>query len=745
VGIFNLKQIFMNIKKTAVYFFAAVAGVILLAFTAQAATPVTLTLNNTAGDAMQVSVKGEPSANIQLSFLPPGASMVTSIGFGATDSNGNFSTSISSGGYGIPSGSPAYVTINGMQSPTALWPSYTSSLSLSQASVQVGVGQAITVNAASALILISNSNNVSFSAAVSGSQITVTGITAGSGTLNLCGANAGCASLAVVVGGQGQTQVALSQNVVVLKVQQTQEVYVFGGPSGGGYVVSANSNPAAVTASISGMSSTLILYGNTTPGAAIISICSRAADTNCASLNVTTLNNYSTVLSFNPNNLSLVPSQLQTVTVSGGPDNSYYISSNNNTGVAGVTISGATVSVVGGSNSGSAVISICSTSVNGACGNLYVTTNATAPVASATALAFSQNVVSIVVGQVSNVTVNGGAGTGYSITANSNPSAVTASINGNSNIIALHGGDVTGSAIITVCSASAGNTCASLYVTVKPATLPFSFSQNNISLASGQVVSVAIVGGSDASYVVSGSSGTSTVAASLMSNGKVIALTGGTVPGTATITVCSAADASNCSTLSATLTASAAASAPFSFSQNNISLISGQTITITINGSADASYLVSANSSSRTVAASTVSDGKAIALTGGTTPGTTIITVCSAANANNCSTLYATLNASTAASTSAPAPAATTPAAAVLGATTSRFTSLLTLGSSGQEVCALQQLLKNLGYYAYSSITGYFGPATKKAVIAYQKANNLKPYPGWVGPSTRDKLNSIKK
>jgi len=69
------------------------------------------------------------------------------------------------------------------------------------------------------------------------------------------------------------------------------------------------------------------------------------------------------------------------------------------------------------------------------------------------------------------------------------------------------------------------------------------------------------------------------------------------------------------------------------------------------------------------------------------------------------------------------------------------FSSYLRLGSSGEEVKQLQIKLKSLGHFTYPQITGYFGPVTKAAVIRFQKAKSLWPYPGWVGPETRGKLN----
>jgi hypothetical protein len=69
------------------------------------------------------------------------------------------------------------------------------------------------------------------------------------------------------------------------------------------------------------------------------------------------------------------------------------------------------------------------------------------------------------------------------------------------------------------------------------------------------------------------------------------------------------------------------------------------------------------------------------------------------------------------------------------------FTQTLQEGSEGEEVRQLQIKLKSLGYFTYPSITTHFGPATKQAVIAFQKAKGLEQI-GVVGPKTRALLNS---
>ncbi|MFH1789918.1 MAG: peptidoglycan-binding protein [bacterium] len=73
------------------------------------------------------------------------------------------------------------------------------------------------------------------------------------------------------------------------------------------------------------------------------------------------------------------------------------------------------------------------------------------------------------------------------------------------------------------------------------------------------------------------------------------------------------------------------------------------------------------------------------------------------------------------------------------------FTKYLYIGDKGKEVENLQNILKDLGYFTYPTITGYFGSATKEAVVKFQKKNKLSPYPGWIGPSTRSTLNLISK
>ena len=66
---------------------------------------------------------------------------------------------------------------------------------------------------------------------------------------------------------------------------------------------------------------------------------------------------------------------------------------------------------------------------------------------------------------------------------------------------------------------------------------------------------------------------------------------------------------------------------------------------------------------------------------------------------------------------------------------------ILKVGSSGKEVKTVQSSLKELGYYKYGKITGYYGDVTKAAVKRFQKANGTYA-DGIVGKKTLALLNT---
>ena len=88
----------------------------------------------------------------------------------------------------------------------------------------------------------------------------------------------------------------------------------------------------------------------------------------------------------------------------------------------------------------------------------------------------------------------------------------------------------------------------------------------------------------------------------------------------------------------------------------------------------------------------------------------------------------------------------TTPAST----TTYNFTRDLTLGSTGEDVRALQQYLNSAGYTVASTGAGsvgnesaYFGALTQAALSNFQAANGVSPTAGYFGPITRAKIASL--
>ncbi|RXS83436.1 peptidoglycan-binding protein [Geobacillus sp. PK12] len=68
----------------------------------------------------------------------------------------------------------------------------------------------------------------------------------------------------------------------------------------------------------------------------------------------------------------------------------------------------------------------------------------------------------------------------------------------------------------------------------------------------------------------------------------------------------------------------------------------------------------------------------------------------------------------------------------------------LTIGSRGDDVRKLQQQLKQLGYFTYSDITGYYGVLTADAIRRFQRDNGL-PVTGAVDNQTAARLASAVK
>lgn len=70
----------------------------------------------------------------------------------------------------------------------------------------------------------------------------------------------------------------------------------------------------------------------------------------------------------------------------------------------------------------------------------------------------------------------------------------------------------------------------------------------------------------------------------------------------------------------------------------------------------------------------------------------------------------------------------------------SLFTRNLTIGSRGGDVVVLQNILISKGYLASGNNTGYFGQATRSALVSWQNAMGIYPASGYFGPLSRGKI-----
>jgi hypothetical protein len=274
-------------------------------------------------------------------------------------------------------------------------------------------------------------------------------------------------------------------------------------------------------------------------------------------------------------------------------------------------------------------------------------------------------------------------------------------------------------------------------------------------------------------------------------------------PGTATLTVCDSAN--KCGTITATVTASPSTSnQAVTFSNASPTINVGQTLVETLSGNA-VSYVV-LNNTNPDVAQATMSSNTTLTLVGSKAGSDSVTVCATGGNCSQLSVTVAGAAATPVVTptptlvVTTPTPVVTTPSvptiittnsgvntslllkiknlqaavlqamsqlqsiqsqlndivsqvasgagstgsgvATIAPAVSGSFTELLTVGSSGAQVTALQSRLITDGFLT-GSVTGYYGTLTQQAVSKYQKANGLSAT-GSVGPSTRDLLNAGK-
>ncbi len=472
------------------------------------------------------------------------------------------------------------------------------------------------------------------------------------------------------------------------------------------------------------------------------------------------------------------------------------LGSTNASGSFGATLSASSYAI----NTGGSVYVI----VNGQQSSVqaWPTSGAAASTATPTgAPTFSQSSITIGVGQSTTV-ISQGSVTGVYLLVNSSPTIATVFANGTQ--ITVTGNQI-GSSSATLCYVGTASSCAIVSISVQAASVAtVSFSQNNITLSSGQTLPVTVSGGTG-NYAIISNSNPTVVQASISSS--TVTLYAPATSGTAVVTVCSSGT-SSCGTLSVSVSASAAAASQslVVFGAANPPVTVGQDTPVTVSG-ASGKYTIANNPSPNLVKASL--NASTLTLTG-VAPGSAFVTVCDASNSNNCATIFFTVISGPAAApaVAAPAPAATVtpapvapvplPASAVPApvaaapqttlnaevltaiqsiqakllqllteiqtmqstllqlaakvaasapgaAATARpaaeqFLYELSIGSSGDGVTALQNRLTRAGFYS-GPVTGFFGSLTKEGVSRYQTAHSL-PASGILDMNTRVMLNA---
>ena len=339
----------------------------LISSTAFAATP-TLSVSGS-GDAVQLRVSGDPMTTVTFVYTDS-SGLQHSLWLGSSDSDGFFSSVISSSQYGIQSGSPVYVisgnVTTGAHSGSVTWPTpAVSQIGLGQSSVSIGVGQALVIPinnyTSGSLAIGSNSNSSVASAGVNGTILTVTGQALGSTVVTVCvnGTTGNCASVTVTVANTSSQSFNFSPANPVLLVGQSSNVTITGVISAGFYV-SSNSNPSIVQANIT--SNLITLYGNLL-GSSTLTIC-QLQQGGCAQLPVSVIATNSTgtntgATAVSQASVTVAVGGSATVLAAGGSGG--YSVSSNNTNIATVTLVNGTNLVIVGVVPGTATVSACDT------------------------------------------------------------------------------------------------------------------------------------------------------------------------------------------------------------------------------------------------------------------------------------------------------------------------------------------------------------------------------------------------
>ncbi len=317
------------------------------------------------GQSLIISISGGNATSYYLSNNSNNTAVSTTLNGSNLTITGNSSGSAtitvcsSSGSCGSITAAVGYTSLGG-------------TFALSQTSLSLLVGQVLSVTISggtSPYTLGSNSGSV-FQASLNGNIVTISGIGAGSTSINVCTAGGACLPLLVTVNASGSgTPVGFSQNNLNINVGGVSAVTLSGA---GGYYVSNSSNSSVASIQING--STAIVKG-ISAGSSNISVCESGGQ--CSLLFVTAVTGSSTVSTptFSQTNPVLTVGQTLTDIISGGSGSNYYISANTAPSVASLSLSGNGLTI-SGLSSGSSIIVICATASS--CGSITVSVSGTA-------------------------------------------------------------------------------------------------------------------------------------------------------------------------------------------------------------------------------------------------------------------------------------------------------------------------------------------------------------------------------
>lgn len=443
----------------------ALSSAFLLAKPAQAATP-TVAATLVSGDTVQLTVIGDPNAGVILNYLGTGSTVKLSA-LGTTNAAGTFSASVSTGVFGIVSGSLFNVSVNNQRSDSLVWPygaapntTANAGIVLGQTAITLGAGQSTTVivgnTTGNALYIANNTAPTVASFVVANNQLTIFGLNAGATSFQICSAISvsTCAvgvvtvTNASVVSVTNNTALSFSQTNPALSPGQVMPITISGGS--GNYTLTANANSAAVQANVVG--NTLTLYGNSN-GSSVLTVC--ASNGSCGTLSVTVAAPGTMPLTLSQTNVALSVGQSSLVAISGA--GGFTITNMSNASVANVVLSGTALSITA-SAPGTNVVTICQAGGGCALLTVVVSSGSLPIVATPTSLAVTSL---ISVGQEIKFSFAGGNGI---YVVSSNPGTPFSAVLAN-NVLVIQG-TAPGTASVTVCSAG---TCNSMTITVTAA------------------------------------------------------------------------------------------------------------------------------------------------------------------------------------------------------------------------------------------------------------------------------------